>query len=231
MRKIYLLVLIVLGLGLNAQSFYKGALVTEVRTGLEIYNAFVSAHHTGGNRTIDTIYTDKAGNTYFGLGAEYGLHKYVGVGLSFNSHKYLTDKDTVTNTRPLSRANNIMAMVNIHPVTTKKFDLVVGADFGYSGFKMQSNDSLNTYVKGTGFCFSGYLNPRIYFGNFGIQFKLSTPFARYGNVTTNNESFNKNNSYNWIKFSAAWGIGFGIQYRFLKDKSSVKEDTKLNDVR
>ncbi|MCB0410730.1 MAG: hypothetical protein KDD29_10960, partial [Flavobacteriales bacterium] len=229
MRKIYILVFSIFVLGASAQSFYKGALVTEVRTGFELYNAFISTNHSGGNRVYDTVYTDKSANTYFGLGAEYGLHKYVGVGLSFNSHKYITEKDTVTNTRPNSRANNIMAMVNLHPVTTKKFDLVVGADIGYSGFKFSTNDSLDTYVKGTGFCFSGYLNPRIYFGNFGIQFKLSTPFARYGNVMTNNDNFNKNNSYNWIKFSAAWGIGFGIQYRFLKDKSSVKEDTKLND--
>lgn len=206
----------------QSQSFYKGALVTELRTGLEVYNISSSVHQNLGNRYRDTVYTDKAGNSYFGFGAEYGLHKMLGAGLSFNSHKFFASKDTASGKTPDTRAIDILAMINFHPVTTKKFDLVIGTDIGYSSFKYKTFDKDNTILSGKGMYFSAYLNPRIYFGAFGINFKLSTPYMKYSNVTTNNENFNKNNSYNYLKLAAAWGLSFGIQYRFIKNKAETK---------
>lgn len=206
----------------HSQSFYKGALVTELRTGIEVYNISSSVHQNLGNRSRDTVYTDKAGNSYFGLGAEYGLHKMFGAGLSFNTHKFFSSTDTASGKKPDTRAFDILAMINFHPVTTKKFDLVIGSDVGYSSFKYKTFDKDNTILSGKGMYFSAYLNPRIYFGAFGINFKLSTPYMKYSNVTTNNENFNKNNTYNYLKLASAWGLGFGIQYRFIKDKNAAK---------
>lgn len=39
----------------------------------------------------------------------------------------------------------------------------------------------------------------------------------YKNVTTNNADFNKNNTIHQLKGAAAWGVSFGIQYRFIKE--------------
>lgn len=199
-------------------SFHKGALVTELKTGLEVYNLYASLWQDLGSRTRDTLYEDKAGNTYFGLGAEYGLHKMIGVGATFSSHKFFAETDSTTGKKNDTQANNFLVLVNFHPIATKKFDLVIGGDIGYSRFKLKTFDKDNTVLTGGGIAMSAYLNPRIYFGRFGINFKLSTPYLKYNNVNTNNADFNKNNKYNYLKLSAAWCLGFGIQYRFLEEK-------------
>lgn len=222
MKKIIAFVLLVNAFTSNAQSFYKGALVGEVRTGIEVYNIYSSVTQKLWNRSRDTIYTDKAADTYFGFGAEYGLHKMLGVGIVYNNHKFLTQKDSVSGKKQDTRANDLLVQVNFHPVTSNKLDLVIGSDIGYSGFKLKTFDKDNTTLTGTGMYMSAYLNPRIYFGSFGINFKLSTPYMKYSNVTTNNDNFNKDNTYNYLKLSKAWSLSFGIQYRFIKNKEEVK---------
>ncbi len=211
---------------INAQSFHKGALITDARAGIEVYNTEAKITFNTNNSKIDTIQTDKAADFHFGLSGEYGLHKYVGVGLGFNRHNFLSEKDSVTGTKDKTNSTDIFALINFHPVTTKKFDLVIGADIGYSAFKLNSNDSANLIVKGKGMYMSWYLNPRIYFGNFGINFRLFSPYFSYKNLSTNNEEFNKNFTYNRLKGSAAWGFSFGIQYKFLgkKENEEKKKD-------
>lgn len=226
MKKLFTIISSVMLLSANAQSFYKGAIVGEVRTGIEVYNIYSDVTEKLWNRTRDTVYTDKAADTYFGFGAEYGLHKYLGVGVVYNAHKFLSEKDTATGIKQDTRANDFLVQVNFHPVTTKKLDLVIGTDIGYSSFKLKTFDKENTIVTGKGLYMSAYLNPRIYFGAFGINFKLSTPFMKYSNVATNNADFNKNNTYNYLKFSQAWSLSFGIQYRFMKNKEEKKPKTQ-----
>lgn len=221
MKKLSLLFILTLSLSGYAQSFHKGALVTEVNAGIEMYNTYGGVTETLWNSTKrDTVYTGKAADTYFRFGAEYGLHKYLGVGISYNAHKFITDKDSVTGKKENTRANDFLVVVNFHPVATKKFDLVLGSDIGYSLFKLETFDKENTILKGKGMSMSAYVNPRIYFGRFGINFKLGTPFLKYNNVTTNNDVFNKDNKYNYLKLSKAWTLSFGIQFRFLKDKGA-----------
>jgi hypothetical protein len=202
-----------------SQHFYKGALVTELKTGFELSNIYADVTHKSFSGTSrDTIYTDKAANTYFGFSGEYGLHKNLGIGIGFNSHNFLSETDSVSGKKQDTRANGLLLIVNYHPVNTKRLDLVIGGDLGYSGFKLKTFDKENTILSGNGIYMSAYINPRIYFGRFGVNFRLSTPFMRYGSVTTNNSEFNKYNTYNSLKLTAAWGIGFGIQYRFLSEK-------------
>lgn len=226
MKKIYLSTLIVISsIALNAQSFHKGALVTELNTGLEIYNTTLKVRYNNYNPVRDTVQTDKAANTNFGLAAEYGLHKRFGVGLRFKTNKYFTSKDSVTKRKPDVRTNDIVVVLNYHPIVTKNFDLVLGADIGYSTFKFKANDSLNIILSGGGSYVSLYVNPRIYFGRFGINFKLYAPFTNYNNLTTNNADFNKYATITKWKGSG-FGLGFGIQYRFLENKDDDKSKAK-----
>ncbi|MBL7911508.1 MAG: hypothetical protein JNJ41_10680 [Bacteroidia bacterium] len=218
MKKVYLSsLLIIISLVLNAQSFYKGALVTEVNTGFEIYNTVLKIKIKDPNRERDTVQEDKAGNTNFGLAAEYGLHKNFGVGVRYKNNKYFTDRDSVTHIKPEVKTNDILVMLNYHPVSTKHFDLVLGADVGYSTFKYKANDSLNIIISGGGSYVSLYLNPRIYFGRFGINFKIYAPFTNYNKLTTNNDDFNKYIAITKWK-GQGFGMGFGIQYCFLENK-------------
>ncbi|MEO6303764.1 MAG: hypothetical protein ABIP51_11400, partial [Bacteroidia bacterium] len=131
MKKIYLSSLfLIVSIIVNAQSFYKGALVTELNTGFENYNTVLKIKIKDPNRTRDTIQNDRAANTNFGLGAEYGLHKRFGVGVRFKTNKYFTSRDSVSHAKPYVRTNDFVIALNYHPIVTKKFDLVLGADVG-----------------------------------------------------------------------------------------------------
>ena len=225
MRKLYLSSLfIAISMILNAQSFYKGALVTSLNTGFENYNTVLKIKIKDPNRTRDTVQDDRAANTNFGFGAEYGLHKRFGVGVGFKTNKYFTSRDSVTHVKPYVRTNDFVVALNYHPIVNKHFDLVLGADVGYSTFKYQANDSLGLVLKGGGSFISLYANPRIYFGHFGINFKLYAPFVSYNNLTTNNDTFNQYIAITKWKASG-FGLGFGFQYYFLQNRdgaSSVK---------
>lgn len=226
MKKIHLSALLILISSLlSAQSFYKGALVTELNSGLEIYNTTLKIRFNNYNPVRDTVQTDKAANTNFGLGAEYGLHKRFGLGLRFKTNKYFTSRDSVTKRKPDVRTNDIVVVLNYHPVVTKNFDLVLGADLGYSTFKYKANDSLNVILSGGGSYISLYANPRIYFGKFGINFKIYAPFTSYNNLTTNNADFNKYATITKWK-GQGFGLSFGIQFRFLENKESDKSKEK-----
>ena len=214
MKKNYiLLVLIAASFFAKSQAFYRGALVTELNTGFEIYNTTLKYKVKDYNRTFDTTNTDKAGNTNFGIAGEFGLHKHFGVGLRFKANKYISSTDSVTNIKPEAKTNDIALVINFHPVVIPKFDLILGTDIGYSTFKYKANDKDNTILSGGGSFIAFYLNPRIYFGRFGINFRLSAPFTNYTNLSTNNEEFNKYIAIkNWK--GSGFGLGFGIQYRF-----------------
>jgi hypothetical protein len=217
-RKWIILVFVLVCSLSKAQSFYKGALITEINTGLEIYNTVLEVRVKDPNRTRDTSYDDKAGNTHFGVSAEYGLHKRFGLGLRFKTNNYFTSEDSVTKARPDLRTNDILLSLNYHPVVKKNFDLVLGADVGYSTFKYKTNDKDDLILSGGGSYISLYANPRIYFGRFGINFKVYAPFANYNRLTTNNDDFNKYIAITKWKGSG-FGLGFGIQYRFLTAKN------------
>ncbi|MBK6521458.1 MAG: hypothetical protein KBG47_03160 [Bacteroidia bacterium] len=222
MKKILLFAILTFSLASQAQkSFYKGAIVVDVRTGFELYNTTLKSTSTNGSTSRDTVDTDKAADTHFGFGAEYGLHKYLGVGFAINKHKFLNEKDSATGQKADTRSTDINLAVNFHAVSSKKFDLVLGTDFGISNFHFGTNDKVNTVLTGKGMYASFYVNPRIYFGPVGINFRLFTPMFSYKNVTTNNADFNKNNTIHQLKGAAAWGVSFGIQYRFMKESGGT----------
>ncbi|MEO6304437.1 MAG: hypothetical protein ABIP51_14825, partial [Bacteroidia bacterium] len=81
--------------------------------------------------------------------------------------------------------------------------------------------SLGLVIKGGGSYISVYANPRIYFGRFGINFKLYAPFVSYNNLTTNNDNFNQYIAITKWKASG-FGLGFGLQYRFMDSKDEAK---------
>ncbi len=222
MKKLLLLSALTFVLSSQAQhSFYKGAIVADVRTGIEVYNTTFKYTTTNGTTSKDTVDTDKAADTHFGFGAEYGLHKYFGVGFAVNKHKFLNDKDSVTGMKADTRSTDGNIVLNFHAVSTKHLDLVLGTDFGISNFHFGTNDKVNTILTGKGTYASFYVNPRIYFGPVGINFRIFTPMFSYKNVTTNNADFNKNNTIHQFKGSAAWGLSFGIQYRFMKESGGT----------
>lgn len=195
----------------QAQSFDKNTLVIQANGGLEIYNTTYSYKTKNTTLPANANETDKAGNGNFNFGAEYGLHKFFGVGLNFKRNSFFTSEDTATKTRPTANSFDIAAAANFHAVSVRKFDLFIGGEFGYSNLNYKANDKENLILKGNGTFASVYINPRIYFGKFGIYFKFYAPFVNYTKMKTNNEDINYYIISKW-KGSPGFGLSFGIQY-------------------
>jgi hypothetical protein len=213
MKKLFAVFVLISFIKMNAQSFYKGALVIDANGGIEIYNTQVTfKEKISGKSETDN---DKAGSSHFTLGGEYGILKNLGVGVRYKANNYFVEKDSVTGTKGTVKSNDILLLVNFHAISKKSFDLVLGADFGYSGINYHFNDSKNTQLKGNGLYYSFYADPRLYIGRFGFNMKLSLPFISYPKLTTNDADFNKNYDAIKLKGTPGFGWSFGIQFRFM----------------
>ncbi|MBA3665707.1 MAG: hypothetical protein H0W61_16100 [Bacteroidetes bacterium] len=216
MKKLFTIIFLAILMQANSQSFYKGALVIDAGAGLEIFNTKVSITEKSTGKTETSV--DKAGNSHFILGGEYGILKNLGVGIRYKNNSYFTEKDSVTGTKGTIKSNDILLLVNYHLISKKSFDFIVGADFGYSGINYHFNDSQNTQLKGSGLYYSFYMNPRLYIGRFGFNMKLGLPFVNYPKLKTNDSDFNKSYSAFNLKATPGFGLSFGIQFRFLDVK-------------
>lgn len=205
-----------------AQSFHKNALVFDVNGGIDIYNTKLSVHNK--NNGTDTVLNDKAGNFNYHLGMEYGLHKNFGLGIRYRGSNYFVDNDSTKSGESI-KSNDVLLMMNYHPYSSKGFDLVLGGDIGLSSIKFNIGDKEGTKLWDNGLSYSFYLNPRLYIGRFGFNGKLSLPFYNYSSLDSNNEQFNKDQSYK-LSGLPGWSFSLGIQFRFLKEKKSEEETKK-----
>jgi len=200
-------------LHVNAQSFYKGALVTDLNVGFDAYR--IQQHSVDKNTNKATDTTNGAAAKNISIGAEYGLHKLFGLGLRVKYDSYVTEKDSASGFTPTARGMEVGLLANFHLLRKEHFNLSLGIDMGYSGFLYDLNDGRNTQIYGKGLWTNFHITPRYYFGKFGLSAALYFPGLRYPDLTSNDENFNKSTSIAW----KARGVGFnlGVQYRFFKE--------------
>lgn len=220
MKHNYLLFALFISCMIKAQSFYKNALVFDLGGGIEIYNTKLQVHNSVSNK--DTLQEDKTGNTHYTIGAEYGLHKNFGIGLTYRGSNYFVSKDTTGNGQNSVKGSEILLQLNYHAISTEKIDLILGADAGYSKINFNVGDVKNTKIWSNGIYYSFYVNPRVYFGRFGLNAKLYLPFFNYPNLESNNPDFTKDQSYK-LSGIPGWGLNLGLQFRFLDEKQPAKK--------
>lgn len=214
MKKIILSLFLFSSLALSAQSFYKGALVTYLNYGFDAYAVHYHYGLKGTNLTYDK--TDGAVSTGPGLGLEYGLAKWFGLGLGAKFDTYVTSKDSVTGTKSSASGFEVGAVTNFHVVKKEHFNLVLGANLGYSTFRLKTNDAFGTEVYGSGSWFNFHITPRYYFNRFGLSISLNFPKISYPNMTTSSSSINNAVFSSWN--AGGFGMSFGFCYRFLDSK-------------
>lgn len=204
-----------------AQSFHKNALVFDANGGIDIYNTKLAVHNK--NTGEDTLLNDKAGNFNYHFGLEYGLHKNLGMGIRFKGTNYFVEKDSTKSGESI-KSSDILLQLNYHPYSSKGFDLVLGSEVGLSSIKFNVGDKDGTKLWDNGLTYSFYVNPRLYIGRFGFNGKLALPFYSYPSLDSNNDQFNKDQSYK-LSGLPGWSFSLGIQFRFLNDKKK-EEDSK-----
>ena len=201
------------GSQVSSQSFYKGALVFDVNTGLDIYGVKFNYQTKNITPAKDTTTKSGAGSTNFNFGLEYAVSNWLGLGVKAKFDKYIAGKDSSTHSTPTIRGIELAAVVNAHVVRVKHFDLPIGLDLGYSNLNYHLNDVGNNQIYGNGSYFNFHINPRIYFKRFGFNINIGVPFINYASLTSNNLTFNKYILADWK--ASGVSLGIGLQYRFL----------------
>jgi hypothetical protein len=198
----------------GAQSFHKGAVVLDLNTGFEVYNTMNSYSIRRSDQKHDTTVKDIAGNGNFAMGVEIGIRKRFGIGLRGKTNTFFRNVDAVTHNRADIRTTDMLLILTYHPFIRNKFDMVIGADLGFSIFNSTSHDIYSTVVKGNG-AFAGiYLNPRFYFKRFGVNFKTYVPYINYSALSSEQSQADRYIISKWQ--GSGFGISIGVQYRFFK---------------
>ena len=210
MKKLICALFVCLAFGSVAQkSFSKGSIVVTLDANLGIYN---TVSRDSSDRAEGHSHSDKAAPYGFALGVEYGVLDFLSVGLKGQLCTYIQGSDS-TGPKPTVKGKDIVLVVNSHLIRTKRFDLVFGGNFGYSGIKFLANDTKASMFKGGGIAYDLHLTPRIFFSkNFGMFFNLSYAGYGYGKLKFS-DNIRKYTETVSLKMSGVnYGMGFQVTF-------------------
>jgi hypothetical protein len=149
---------------------------------------------------------------------EYGVTNWLGVGARFAYSDYFEEKDSITGIKAQFTSIDAGLALNFHLVKSKRFDMPISVNFGYSSFKYLSNDTKGSKGKDNGLNYGISLLPRIYFGDHvGMFFNLGYAGYTYPSIQfSDNTDSNLNDENDWkykLKGSGA-NLGIGLIAKF-----------------
>jgi hypothetical protein len=214
MKKINsLIALIFLAHTISAQdkSFQKGSFVITVGAGFGAYAtkykeekdttlySFSWQGIQASKSRISKEKNDGAVSAIYPLMLEYGLTNWLGLGARVAYAKFYANADSSNNyVKPTVTSFDAGLNVNLHFIKSKRFELPLSMNIGYSKFQYLNN--FNTYGKAVsnGFNYGFALLPRIYFGkHIGMYFNLGYAAYIYPNIKfSDNTNSNLNQSNN-----------------------------------
>lgn len=157
--------------------------------------------------------TNAALNKIVNLQYERGILNWLGIGAKIQYNNYFTTKDSVTQTTPSVKAIDGLVILNAHFVRTKRVDLVLGTNFGYSSLKWEARDQFISSATGGGLTYDIHFQPRFYFGNHvGMFINLAYVNYNYKDLDFKNTFTNINDVLN-LK-GGGLNLGIGLQVKF-----------------
>jgi len=196
------------GLSLLAQkSFEKKTNVIAVGAdlGLYSYNTYIASS----NKTE----TNAALNKMLTLQYERGVLNWLGVGLKMQLSDYFTQKDSITNTKAQVRGIDGSILINAHFLRTKRVNMLIGTNLGYSSLNWEARDAFISAAKGGGFTYDIHLQPRFYFGNHvGMFINLAYINYAYRNMDFTNTITNYEDVLDLV--GGGMNFGLGLQVKF-----------------
>ncbi len=190
--KLFLLfVIALLQTTLQAQSFRFGTIAADAGLGFGIYG--IRGYSPVNGSTVSGI---GAIGTLPRINAEFGVLRYLGVGISYRRGTY-----GKSSAGPI-RGTDMMLRANFHLANkSEKFDLVIGAGYGFSSFNGDLNSTQNIRAKGG--IINVHVTPHIYFGKY---------IGMFAGLGYNKHLFNKVEIKDGAKYydetdGASWGMG------------------------
>jgi hypothetical protein len=156
-----------------------------------------------------------AGATIYPLKVEYGVTNWLGVGARFAYSNYIEERDSITGIKPKFTSVDAGVVLNFHLVKSKRFDMPISVNFGYSSFKYLSNDAVGGKGKDNGLNYGIGILPRIYFGDHvGMFFNLGyagyTVIRALNFLTIQIQTLNDDNGQDWLYKIKGSGMNIGI---------------------
>jgi hypothetical protein len=162
--------------------------------------------------------TDGAVSTIYPLKVEYGVTNWLGVGARFAFSDYFEERDSITGIKPNFTSFDAGIVLNFHLIKSKRFDMPISVNCGYSSFKFISNDIKDSKGKDSGINYGISILPRIYFGDhIGMFFNIGYAGYNYPSIKfSDNTDSNLNDENDWkyrIRGNGA-NIGIGLIAKF-----------------
>lgn len=216
MKTLFISLLLVLGIisstGLKAQTFQTGTVLADAGFGfglygIRAYSPINKTEHTG----IGAVGTLPC------VDAEFGLLRLIGVGVHYRRGTY----GNYSNGK--IRGTDFCGMVNIHLANKKdKFDLIIGAGYGFSSMKTPSGLTESLVAKGGIIRFQ--VAPHLYFGKYiGMFFRV----AYNKHLLSKNLTVTESSGKVWTQADGAtWNMGgpeFNLGVSFKIDLLKKKE--------
>ena len=188
-----------------------GSVVLDFNTGIEAFNSTNYYKLAGPDGLRDTSINADAGSANGSVGLEIGIGRFVGIGVRGKTSYFFRSLDAVMNSRPDVHSNDLLLMLNLHPLPFKRFDLVLGSELGVSKLIFDVNDLYQTMITGKGGYFAIHVSPRFYLKRFGFNLKASLPVFSYNDLRHSSDS----SDYLLSRWKASGiGVSMGVQYRF-----------------
>ena len=205
---IALLLCIVNGL---AQSFHRGSVILQVGTGLEFYQT--KKTYNGAGVIGDTSSIGQAAGGNLNACLEIGISKRVGIGARGKMNSFFSDIDAVLAEKTQVRTAELLLGINWHPIRRKRFDLLLGAEGGFSSVNVTFQNISDMFTSGKGPAGAIYLEPRFYKKRFGFHIRFTLPFTQYKTLSTiGSQATSQQYSLNTWQ-GRGYGINAGVQLR------------------
>lgn len=194
-----------------AQSFKRGSVIIELGSGLEFYQT--KKTYDGVSGFNDTTSAGQAAGGNLNACLEIGISKRVGIGVRGKMNSFFSDIDAVLAEKTQIRTAELLVSLNLHPIRRKRFDLLLGAEGGFSSVNVTFQNLGDMLTSGKGPAGSIYLEPRFYKKRFGFHLRFSLPFTQYKTLSTvgNQAAFQPYNLNTWQ--GRGFGINAGVQLR------------------
>ncbi|MES2132101.1 MAG: hypothetical protein V4506_07100 [Bacteroidota bacterium] len=201
--------IILLQTELKAQSFRFGTVAADIGLGGGIYG--ISGHSPVNNTNVSGI---GVVGTLPRINAEFGLLRYFGVGISYRRGTY--GKGSAG---PI-RGSDILFRGNFHLANkSEKFDLVIGAGYGFS--KFNGTYSSSQYINAKGGILNIHVTPHMYFGKYvGMFVGLGYNKHLFNKVDIKNGSdyYSEANGATWKMGGVYFEFGVSGHFHIFKKK-------------
>lgn len=152
-------------------------------------------------------------NKLLSLQYERGILNWLGIGAKVQLSDYFTQKDSITNEKPSVRAIDAIVLVNVHLIRTRRVDVLLGTNVGYSRLNWEARDAFVSNAKGNGLMYDIHLQPRFYFGNrVGMFVNLAYVNYNYRNMDFTNTFTKLDDVLDLVGGGVNFGIGLNVKF-------------------